>query len=132
MKASRIVLGCILASLGFLAGGAGAQIITEFSAGITGGEQTNDITAGPDGNLWFTGLHHPLCGSVCGGRATCGGSGRITPGGVVTEFSVGISVGAVALAITAGADGNLWFVEGVSRIGRITPLGVVTEFNAGI
>jgi hypothetical protein len=35
MKTSRIVLGCILAALVFLAGGAGAQVITEFSAGIT-------------------------------------------------------------------------------------------------
>jgi hypothetical protein len=35
MKTSRIILGCILASSGFLAGGAGAQVVTEFSAGIT-------------------------------------------------------------------------------------------------
>ena len=40
-----------------------------------------DITAGPDGNLWFT--------EFDGNRI-----GRITPLGVVTEFSAGISAGA--------------------------------------
>ncbi len=35
--------------------------------------------------------------------------GRITPAGVVTIFTAGISAG--TYAITAGADGNLWFTE---------------------
>ena len=58
--------------------------------------------------------------------------GRITPAGVVTEFSAGIT-GNISGAITAGPDGNLWFTEsagasGSDRIGRITPAGAVTEF----
>ena len=78
------------------------------------------ITAGPDGNLWFT--------EIDGDRI-----GRITPAGVVTEFSAGITTGAFPYAITVGSDGNLWFTEfGGDRIARITPAGVVTEFSAGI
>ena len=95
-------------------------VVTEFSAGITGGAKPLGITAGPDGNLWFT--------EQIGNRI-----GRITPLGVVTEFSTGISAGATPGGITAGPDGNLWFTEfDGNRIGRITPLGVVTEFSAGI
>jgi streptogramin lyase len=93
-----------------------AQVVTEFSAGITAGVQIFGITAGPDGNVWFTDSY--------------GGIGRITPLGVITESSAGVSAGAID--ITAGSDGNLWFTGGHDRIGRITPLRVVTEFSAGI
>ncbi len=59
--------------------------------------------------------------------------GRITPDGVVTEFSDGITAGSEPRDITPGPDGNLWFTERASdRIGRITPAGVVTEFSQGI
>src|SRR5262249_57683041 len=78
-----------------------------------------EITAGPDGNLWF---------------AEFGSSriGRITPAGVITEFSAGITPNSGPAGITRGPDGNLWFTEsGSSRIGRITPAGVVTEVAAG-
>jgi hypothetical protein len=95
-------------------------VVNEFSIGITPGAQPSGITAGPDGNLWFT--------EVAANRI-----GQITPLGVVTEFSAGISPGAQPVAIAAGHDGNLWFTEnGGDRIGRITPLGVVNEFSAGI
>ncbi len=51
--------------------------------------------------------------------------GRITPSGIVTEFSAGISTNAAPFGITAGPDGNLWFTElGGSRIGRITTVPV--------
>ena len=57
--------------------------------------------------------------------------GRITPAGVVTEFSAGITAGSGPYGIAAGPDGNLWFTEfDGDRIGRITPAGVVTEFGA--
>src|SRR5262249_5947220 len=78
------------------------------------------ITAGPDGNLWFT-------------EAAANKIGRITPGGVVTEVAAGISPRSGPAAITAGPAGNLWFTEfDGNRIGRITPAGVVTEFSRGI
>ncbi len=114
-----ILPGWLLASLCLLSGVTGAQVITEFSAGITPGSEPYYITAGPDGNLWFT--------ETNGGRI-----GRITPLGKVTEFSAGLAPGAHPVGITAGPDGNLWFTNpDFTRIGRITPLGTVTEFAAG-
>ena len=78
------------------------------------------ITAGPDGNLWFT-------------EGTSSQIGRITPTGQVTEFSAGITPDGSPTGITAGPDGNLWFTEeDPSQVGRITPTGQVTEFAAGI
>ncbi len=77
------------------------------------------ITAGPDGNVWFT-------------ESAANRIGRITPAGVVTEFSEGLGSAAPS-QITAAADGNLWFsgwfLEG-GRIGRITPAGEVRKFPA--
>jgi streptogramin lyase len=73
------------------------------------------ITAGPDGNVWFT---EPITGVV----------GRITPAGQVTEFPTPVSD---PIAIAAGPDGNLWFTGGSltdGSVGRITPAGQVTKF----
>src|SRR5438045_3877841 len=120
MKLCRVLLGCMLGWLCLLSDDGRTQVITEFSAGITAGAAPFGITAGPDGNLWFT-------------EQQLDRIARITPLGVVTEFSSGISAGAHPARIVVGPDGNLWFTEpGVDRIGRITPLGVVTEFSAGI
>ena len=71
------------------------------------------IAAGPDGNMWFT-------------EATGGSIGRITPAGVITEFSAR----AQPYEIAAGPDGNLWFTDYYGdKIGRITTSGVVTLFS---
>jgi streptogramin lyase len=95
-------------------------VVTEFSAGITSSSTPFILTAGPDGNVWFT--------EYTGNRI-----GRITPSGVVTEFSAGITAGSGPVGIVLGPGGNLWFTESSGqRIGRITPAGVVTEFSAGI
>src|SRR5262249_52826753 len=76
------------------------------------------ITAGPDGNLWFT-------------ESGTDRIGRITPAGVITEFSTGITPTSVPGQIVAAPDGNLWFSEvGLGQLGRITTAGVVTEFSA--
>jgi streptogramin lyase len=49
-------------------------------------------------------------------------------GAIFTEFSIP-TANSVPLAITAGPDGALWFVEqSGGNIGRITTAGVVTEF----
>ena len=107
-----MMAGVILAA----AGGANAATVTEFSAGITPGSRPEGITAGPDGNLWFT--------EFDGDRI-----GRITPTGLVTEYTAGITPGSSPNGITAGPDGNLWFTEfNGGRVGRITPAGGVTEF----
>jgi virginiamycin B lyase len=113
--------------------------ITEFSTGITrpSGAAAADLTdaapssiiTGADGNLWFT---EQIADRI----------GRITPDGVITEFSAGITPSpsqslpgphayqaAQPGPITKGADGNVWFVELLAgRIGRVTPEGVITEF----
>src|SRR5438093_1231840 len=74
------------------------------------------ITAGPDGNVWFT--------ESLGNKI-----GRITPAGVITEFPVPTS-DSHPDGITAGPDGNVWFTEITGmKIGRITPAGVITEFS---
>src|SRR5207302_4789039 len=80
--------------------------ITEFSAGITAGSGPYGITAGPDGNLWFT--------EYFGNRI-----GRITPAGVVTEFRAGLT-GFTPSGIAIGPDGNLWFTEdNADRVGKL-------------
>ncbi len=65
----------------------------------------NDITAGPDGNLWFT-------------AGETSQIGRITPGGQITLFRLPRAQ-SDPFGITAGPDGTLWFTE-ASKIGRIT------------
>jgi streptogramin lyase len=85
--------------------------ITSFPVS-TAGNALSDLTAGPDGNLWFSdGVE----------------VGRITPTGTVTEFPVP-SADAEIGNLTAGPDGNLWFTAGSAGIGRTTPAGVVTMF----
>ena len=76
------------------------------------------ITAGPDGNLWFT-------ENVSGGKV-----GEINPTThAVTEFPIP-TTNSGPLGITAGPDGNLWFTEGVTdKIGMINPTThAITEF----
>jgi len=79
------------------------------------------ITAGPDGNLWFTERIQNQNGSVQAGKIA-----RLTPAGTLREFSLP-SANASATDIIAGPDGNLWFTEG-DKIGRITPMGKISEF----
>jgi streptogramin lyase len=76
-----------------------------------------DIIAGPDGNLWFTARKD-------GSRTWLW---RITPAGVMTEFT--IPSDSYIFGLASGPDGNIWFTEYLThKIGRITPAGVVTEF----
>jgi streptogramin lyase len=78
------------------------------------------ITAGPDGNLWFT--------EFTPGIRTIG---RITPEGAITEFPLPPNPASGPADITPGPDGNLWIVlaplsdlPGNSSIGRMTPGGI--------
>jgi streptogramin lyase len=80
----------------------------------------NGITAGNDGNLWYTGNGYSVVG-------------RITHAGVDTEFDEadGLQMGATPDAITAGPDGNVWFddQDGPNfKAGKITPSGQITEY----
>jgi hypothetical protein len=89
-------------------------VITEFPI-PTASSAPLEITAGPDGNVWFT--------EINGNNI-----GRITPLGAVSEFPI-LTSGSAPFLITAGPDGNLWFTENsANQIGRITIAGVITEF----
>jgi hypothetical protein len=64
------------------------------------------ITAGPDGNLWFTEV---LASEI----------GRITPSGTISEFRIPGGE-ARPRGITAGVGGKLWFTEGFpNKIGQV-------------
>jgi streptogramin lyase len=67
-----------------------AVTITDFG-GLTPGSYPIGITAGPDGNVWFTEFSGPAY------------VGRVTPAGDVTEFPSG---GSQIEDITSGPDGN--------------------------
>jgi streptogramin lyase len=110
------------------------------------------ITAGPDGNLWFSQFlaigrmttdgqvtSFPIPDGAVPGDITVGpdgnlwfthhdrtGIGRITLGGVVTGQFL---TPARPARLRSGPDGNLWFTQFfANRIGRITNSGTVTEF----
>ncbi len=101
---------------------AAAVTITEFKVNTVGVLQS--ITAGSDGNLWFT-LDDTSEGSEIG---------RITPSGAIIRGSPLPGSDYVTMSgITAGPDGNLWFTyqdwnTNESAIGRITTSGVITLF----
>jgi len=86
----------------------------------TDSSEPTSITAGPDGNLWFT--------------EAAGNIGRSTPRGSIIEFSVPTSnqTGEAASSpevIVAGPDGNLWFTDpGNHSVDRITTGGKITAF----
>jgi virginiamycin B lyase len=140
-----------------LAPTAAAEHVTKFSVG--GGYPTPvEITAGPDGALWFSDryaasigrittdgaiTHVDVGGSTPGPFGVAAGPdggvwytltldnrvGRISPATLKTvEYDLP-TPGAYPTVITAGPDGNMWFVELLAhKIGRVTPAGVVTEF----
>jgi streptogramin lyase len=97
-----------------------AGAITEFPL-PTGYGTPSSVTAGPDGNLWFT--EDPSSGPVIV---------RMTTSGAFTEFPVPAVVGSTfSGSLTVGADGNFWFTEYASTgpaIARITPAGAITTF----
>jgi streptogramin lyase len=86
----------------------------------TPGSNPLSITAGPDGNVWFTE----------GSRTNK--IGQITPEGTISEFPIlPITSNAGPVGITTGPDSNLWFTESNSnKIGRIMPDGThLMEFS---
>src|SRR5438045_1124707 len=98
-------------------------IVTEYPIPIPN-SAPNGITAGPDGNVWFTGA-----------AGTNSRIGKITPDGAVTLFTISpfFPEGNEVWGITTGPDGNLWFTSpytcfhkppcpppGPDKIGRIT------------
>jgi streptogramin lyase len=71
-----------------------------------------DITTGSDGNMWFT-------------EGAVDKFARITPNGVITEFT-GVSAPS---SIAAGPDGNIWIASAFTpQVARVTPALVITIF----
>ena len=96
-------------------GSARGQCFTEFRA--SPGSGPADITAGPDGNLWFT-------------EFDSGSLARILPfaPNTITEFNLSHADIRPA-GIASGPDGNVWFVEITgNQVGRISPASI-TEFS---
>lgn len=74
------------------------------------------ITAGPDGNYWFTEVRDRV--------------GRITPDGRITEYSRGIPKRSSLGGIVTGPDGALWFTLYHGMVlGRITTAGRITLYR---
>jgi hypothetical protein len=76
--------------------------------------ETSGITAGPDGNLWFT--EQPNSN-----ESTVGKLGSINPTtDAITEYTIPYASSSPT-GITAGSDGNLWFTDpGTNAIGVAT------------
>jgi virginiamycin B lyase len=119
-KAGLIALRFNLCSLligaamvvGLAAGTADAQTRTK-SFPIRSGSGAFDITAGADGNFWFS-----LSNSTQ--------VARITPKGQITTFRTPTLSNPAFM--TLGPDGNVWFGEGsTGKIASITPTGQITE-----
>jgi len=73
------------------------------------------IAAGPDGNMWFTGLGSNQLG-------------KVTPEGGVTMYDIPTPDSSPA-SIAPGPDGNMWFTESDgNKVAKITPAGVITEY----
>lgn len=87
-------------------------VLPNRSGGVGAAE---DITAGPDGALWFTDT---------GGNAI----GRMTLDGTATEFPIPTPT-SFPQGLAAGPDGRVWFAEyDAAQIGAVTTAGVITEY----
>jgi streptogramin lyase len=95
---------------------------------VGGGSLPNDwiwgVAPGSDGNVWFS---NRGCQGNPGG--TCA-IGKITPGGVIKQYTAFPLSGAKPSDMALGADGNVWFVDyGASAIGKVTPAGQIIEYS---
>ena len=86
-------------------------VLTEYPLPVAN-SRPECIVPGPDGNLWFTELR--------------GAIGKITPEGVIAEYSASVSEWGM---IARGPDGALWFPEGSNKIARITANGAISEYS---
>ena len=84
-----------------------------------------NVTAGPDGNLWF----------LTNGGESPGpdGLGKMTTSGTFTAYP--LTDEGLLTKIAPGPDGNVWYLRtrgflgtNPDKIGKVTPSGVATEF----
>src|SRR5260221_6153746 len=107
---TALIAGVGLLSLSTAPTWAAAGTVTEFN--VPSGTAFG-ITAGPDGNLWFT--------------DSAGAIGRITPSGSITLFPVPASR---PEGSTAGPDCNLWFTDDAGATARIRRISTAGSFTA--
>jgi hypothetical protein len=91
--------------------------VSAFSKGLRKGAIPANITAGPDGAMWFTDV--------------AGRIGRVDMHGAIREFPIGRAIVdgrpyfEPSRPILAAPDGTLWFIAGPDSIGRMSPSGHV-------
>lgn len=112
-----LVLVALVALAVPMHGHAAMTNVAFFSQGLT--TRPVNIVWAPDGNLWFRGVNSAVIG-------------RVTPGGMIHEFTIyGLTQGAntnvtALLNSPTSPDGNLWFSTEGCDIGTITSQGIVT------
>lgn len=113
------ISGSLLDDVGLVTG---AGVASNLAAGS--GCTTAAIATGSDGNLW-----------TCGNASVSAPASidQVTPGGVVTTFSVSSKASGSLYGITPGPDGALWYVgvagSSTPIVGRITTAGVVADYS---
>ena len=120
-KSAFIALGVLcVAAAAVPATGAAASTLkaVEFPVPIATGSIL-DLTAGPDGAVWFT-------------EKQAATIGRITPRGMVHLYPLPSPMPGYAppqvIGITTGSDGALWFASAAPYAGRLTTAGVFSWF----
>jgi virginiamycin B lyase len=96
-------------------------VVTAFrSSDMKPDSEVDGVTAGPDGNLWFTYKDVDHSDAAIG---------RLTPAGQITLYRKGLLDDAQPGHIIPGPSGDLWFTDDdEGALGRITPAGAITEF----
>jgi streptogramin lyase len=101
---------------------AGGEKITEYShclRPMPPYSAPNSLIRGPDGNIWFA--TWPSGESSDPTRASIPSIGRVTPGGRITEFRLGLHERSEPEELTS-AGGSIWFIDReANAIGRIVP-----------
>ncbi|HEX4718799.1 MAG TPA: hypothetical protein VH300_09745 [Thermoleophilaceae bacterium] len=109
------VIGCLLA---LPSAAQAAQSVSEFPI-TTADSAPSEVTAGADGQLWFT-------------ETSKNKIGRMSTGGVVTEWPTP-SGSTAPQGITLGSDDKVWFTEPAkNKVARVAPDGTFTEFPVSV
>lgn len=94
-------------------------VITQYSLPRQNTDAAN-ITAGPDGALWF---------GEDGG--TDPELGRISTAGAITEYAYPTGVTQLP-GLVSGSDGNLWATDDQGHVYKISTSGVFTTYSLGV
>ncbi len=95
-----VLCGVVLCA-GAVAGAAPFALITEYSTGLNTGSAPADITASPNGSLWFT------------DQGTTKAIGEITTSGAIMEFALPTTT-TTPRGIAIDSGGNIWFAAAVN------------------